>query len=48
MSGKYCIEIPNYEVRREFIKLTEYYLKMSSGQLEDIIDTKLSYFKKRK
>ena len=39
LRGKYCIEIPNYEVRREFIKLTEYYLKINSGQLEDIIDS---------
>ena len=36
---KYRIAIPNYEVRREFIRLTEYQLGMNNGQFDRIIDS---------
>lgn len=35
---KYRIAIPNYEVRREFIRLTEYQLGMNNGQYDRIVD----------
>ena len=34
--GIFRIEIPNYEVRREFINLTEYYLSLNDGQLSKL------------
>ena len=37
--GIFRIEIPNYEVRREFINLTEYQLGMNNGQFDRIIDS---------
>ena len=36
---KYRIAIPNCEVRREFIRLTEYQLGMNNGQFDRIIDS---------
>ena len=40
------ISIPNYEVRREFIRLTEYQLGMNSGQFDRIIDSLIDENKK--
>lgn len=36
LKGKYRIEIPNEEVKQEFIKLTEYQLGLSSGTLDTV------------
>ena len=36
LKGKYRIEIPNKEVKQEFIKLTEYQLGLSSGTLDKV------------
>ena len=39
LKGKYCIEIPNKEVKQEFIKLTEYQLGLSSGTLDTVTES---------
>ena len=44
--GIFRIEIPNYEVRREFINLTEYQLGMNNGQFDRIIDSLIDENKK--
>ena len=43
---KYRIAIPNCEVRREFINLTEYQLGMNNGQFDRIIDSLIAENKK--
>ena len=35
--GYYCIKIPNEEVKREFINITEYYLSLNDGQLNKLL-----------
>ena len=40
------ISIPNYEVRREFVRLTEYQLGMNNGQFDRIIDSLIDENKK--
>ena len=39
LKGKYRIEIPNKEVKQEFIKLTEYQLGLSSGTLDTVTES---------
>lgn len=39
LKGKYRIEIPNEEVKQEFIKLTEYQLGLSSGTLDTVTES---------
>ena len=39
LKGKYRIEIPNKEVKQEFIKLTEYQLGLSSGMLDTVTES---------
>lgn len=39
LKGKYSIEIPNEEVKQEFIKLTEYQLGLSSGTLDTVTES---------
>ena len=39
LKGKYCIEIPNKEVKQKFIKLTEYQLGLSSGTLDTVTES---------
>ena len=39
LKGKYRIEIPNEEVKQEFIKLTEYQLGLSSGSLDTVTES---------
>lgn len=39
LKGKYRIEIPNEEVKQEFIKLIEYQLGLSSGTLDTVTES---------
>lgn len=39
LKGKYRIEIPNEEVKQEFIKLAEYQLGLSSGTLDTVTES---------
>lgn len=39
LKGKHRIEIPNEEVKQEFIKLTEYQLGLSSGTLDTVTES---------
>ena len=39
LKSKYRIEIPNKEVKQEFIKLTEYQLGLSSGTLDTVTES---------
>ena len=39
LKGKYRIEIPNKEVKQEFIKLTEYQLGLVSGTLDKVTES---------
>lgn len=39
LKGKYRIEIPNEEVKQEFIKLTEYQFGLSSGTLDTVTES---------
>ena len=39
LKGKYRIEIPNKEVKQEFIKLTEYQLGLSRGTLDTVTES---------
>lgn len=38
LNNRYRIEIPNKEIRKEFINLTEYYLKLQIGQINNVVD----------
>lgn len=37
LNDQYSVEIPNKEIRKEFINLTEYYLALQTGQLNDVV-----------
>ena len=37
LNDQYRVEIPNKEIRKEFINLTEYYLALQTGQLNDVV-----------
>lgn len=37
LNDLYRVEIPNKEIRKEFINLTEYYLALQTGQLNDVV-----------
>ena len=37
LNDQYRVEIPNREIRKEFINLTEYYLALQTGQLNDVV-----------
>ena len=37
LNDQYRVEIPNKEIRKEFISLTEYYLALQTGQLNDVV-----------
>ena len=37
LNDQYRVEIPNKEKRKEFINLTEYYLALQTGQLNDVV-----------
>ncbi|MDO5813024.1 MAG: AAA family ATPase [Bacillota bacterium] len=38
LNNRYRIEVPNKEIRKEFINLTEYYLKLQIGQINNVVD----------
>ena len=37
LNDQYRVEIPNKEIRKEFINLTEYYLSLQTGQINDVV-----------
>lgn len=37
LNDQYRVEIPNKEIRKEFINLTEYYLALQTDQLNDVV-----------
>ena len=37
LNDQYRVEIPNKEIRKEFINLTEYYLALQTGQINDVV-----------
>lgn len=41
INDRYRIEIPNREVRKEFIDLTEYYLGLNMGQINNVVESML-------
>jgi len=43
LNDQYRVEIPNKEIRKEFINLTEYYLALQTGQLNDVVYNKYNF-----
>ena len=41
INDRYRVEIPNKEVRKEFIDLTEYYLGLNMGQMNNVVESML-------
>lgn len=41
INDRYRVEIPNKEVRKEFIDLTEYYLGLNMGQINNVVENML-------
>ena len=39
LNDRYRIEIPNKEVRKEFVNLTEYYLELKIGQMNNVVES---------
>ena len=39
LHDRYRVEIPNKEVRKEFIDLTEYYLGLNMGQINNVVES---------
>ena len=39
LGDRYRIEIPNKEVRKEFINLTEFYLGLQMGQMNNVVES---------